>query len=276
MAAEAARLLATAGKFAVGLGTASFVVSEVLYDVPGGHRAVIFNRFAGGIQDDCIPEGMHAKIPFITYPKIIDVRTRPRVIQTHTGTKDLQTVTISVRVLTSPLPEKLPEIYQTLGEDFDFRVLPSLGNEVMKKVVAQYDAEQLLTDREHVSNDIEEELRDRMKEFNLLLHNVSITHLTYGKEFTMAIEQKQVAQQEAERAKFVVVKAEHEKTAAVIVAEGEAESAKMISDAIKKNGKALIEIRRIEAARDIAGQLARSRNITYLPSGNNMLLSVPP
>lgn len=235
----------------------------------------MFNRF-GGIEEVCLGEGMHMKIPFITYPKIIDVRTRPRVIQTHTGTKDLQTVTISVRVLTSPDVEHLPQIYQKLGEDFDFRVLPSLGNEVLKKVVAQYDAEQLLTDREKVSNDIADELRERMSEFQLKLQNVSITHLTYGKEFTMAIEQKQVAQQDAERAKFVVVRAQHEKTAAVIVAEGEAEAAKMISDAIKKNGKALIEIRRLEAARDIAGQLARSRNITYLPSGNNMLLSVPP
>ena len=275
MAQQAAKMLASVGKVGIGLGAVGFIGSEVLFDVPGGHRAVMFNRF-GGIEDVCLDEGMHAKIPFITYPKVIDVRTRPRVIQTHTGTKDLQTVTISVRVLTRPNVEKLPQIYQELGEDFDFRVLPSLGNEVLKKVVAQYDAEQLLTDREKVSGDIEEELGERMQEFNLLLDNVSITHLTYGKEFTMAIEQKQVAQQAAEREKFVVVKAEHEKKAAIIVAEGEAQAARMISEAMAKNGKALVEIRRLEAARDIASQLARSRNVTYLPSGNNMLLNVPP
>jgi regulator of protease activity HflC (stomatin/prohibitin superfamily) len=48
---------------------------------------------------------------------------------------------------------------------------------------------------------------------------VSITSLTFGKEFTAAIEAKQVAAQEAERAKFVVEKAEQDKRSAVIRAQ---------------------------------------------------------
>jgi prohibitin 1 len=97
---------------------------------------------------------------------------------------------------------------------------------------------------------------------------VSITHLSFGTEFTAAIEMKQVAQQEAERAKFIVEKAEQERQAAVIRAEGEADAAKLISKAIDDAGDALIQLRKIEAAKDIAQAMAGSRNITYLPSAN--------
>jgi len=44
----------------------------------------------------------------------------------------------------------------------------------------------------------------RLREYHILLDDVSITALTFGKLFTDAIEQKQIAQQSAERAKFIV------------------------------------------------------------------------
>jgi prohibitin 1 len=92
--------------------------------------------------------------------------------------------------------------------------------------------------------------------------------LTFGKEFTNAVEQKQIAQQEAERARFIVEKAEQEKQASIIRAEGEATAADMISGALAKAGQGHIELRRIEASKDIASTLATARNITYLPGGN--------
>jgi prohibitin 1 len=82
------------------------------------------------------------------------------------------------------------------------------------------------------------------------------------------VEQKQIAQQEAERAKFIVEKAEQEKQAAVIRAEGNAQAAEVISSALANAGQGLIEFRRIEAAKDIAQTLAQSPNVTYLPSTN--------
>ncbi len=108
------------------------------------------------------------------------------------------------------------------------------------------------------------------------LDDVSITHLTFGKEFTHAIEQKQVAHQEAEKAKFLVIQSEHEKEAAIIRAEAEATSATLISEAIQKSGTGVIEVKRIDAAVRIAQTLAGSRNVTYLPGGGqNVLLSLP-
>jgi len=133
--------------------------------------------------------------------------------------------------------------------------------------VAQFDAAELITQREQVSNRIRADLLKRAQEFNIALEDVSITHMTFGREFTRAVEQKQIAQQDAERARFIVEKAEQERQANVIRAEGEAESAETISRAVDKAGDGLIFIRRIEAAKEVAQTLANNPNVTYLPGG---------
>ena len=92
-------------------------------------------------------------------------------------------------------------IYTTLGIDYDDRVLPSITNEVLKAVVAQFDAGELITQRELVSSRIDSELTKRAEQFGLILDDISITHCTFGREFTQAVELKQVAQQEAEKAR---------------------------------------------------------------------------
>merc|ERR1712125_165492 len=207
-------------------------------------------------------------------PKIYTIRVRPKLIQTTTGTKDLQTVTIHCRMLYKPDIVGLPVIHKTLGPDYDERVIPSVANEVMKATIAQYNAEQLLTLREQVSREIREAIVARAAQFNILMDDVSITHLTYGKEFATAIEEKQVAEQDAERQKFIVARSEQERQATVIRSEGEAEAAKLISEALKTHGSGLIEVRRIDAAKDIADNLSKSPNVMYLPDGQSMLLNV--
>lgn len=239
-----------------------------LYDVKGGERAVIFDRFSG-IKPNVVGEGINFIVPWLQRPIIFDVRTRPRTITTTTGSKDLQNVSITLRVLHRPDVMKLPIIYQSLGLDYDERVLPSIGNEILKSTVAQFDAAELITMREVVSNKIREDLEKRAAQFNIKLEDVSITHMAFGQEFTKAVERKQVAQQDAERAKYLVDKADQERKAAVIRAEGEAEAADHISKALSKAGDGLLLIRRLEASKEIAETLSRSPNVAYLPKGGS-------
>ncbi|TFY82688.1 hypothetical protein EWM64_g1315 [Hericium alpestre] len=266
---------ASASRLAVPLALAAVAFQASLFDVPGGYRAVMFDRFTG-VQDKATVEGTHFLVPWLQRAILYDCRIKPRNISTTTGSKDMQMVTLTLRVLSRPDVEHLPKIYQTLGLDYDERVLPSIGNEVLKAIVAQFDAAELITQREVVSSRIRADLLQRAGEFNIKLEDVSITHLTFGKEFTQAVEAKQIAQQDAERAKFVVEKAEQERQAAVIRAEGEAEAASTISRALDKAGGAFIAFRKIEAAKAIVQSLSGSRNVTYIPSsGGNVLLNVP-
>jgi len=271
------------GVAAAGVGALQmFGVSlNPIYDVDAGTRAVIFDQFQGGTQEKCVGEGTHLRWPW-QEPRSMDIRSRPRTIHSTTGTKDLQMVNISLRVLSRPDENKLAFIYQTLGPNYDETVFENLGNEVLKAVVAQYQAEELLSKRASVSLSIREKLVERASKFNLILDDVAITHLTFGREFARAIENKQVAQQEAETQLYLVAKAEQERKAAVIRAEGEAEAAQLMNQAFLKHGSGLIEVRRIDAAKEVAQILSKSKNITYLPStggggaggGANMLLGL--
>ncbi|KAL2652717.1 hypothetical protein R1flu_020845 [Riccia fluitans] len=240
-----------------------------LYNVEGGHRAIVFNRVLG-IKDEVYPEGTHFMIPWFERPVIYDVRARPNIVESTSGSRDLQMVRITLRVLTRPLPDKLPTIYRTLGENYADRVLPSIVQETLKAVVAQYNASQLITQREVVSREIRRILNERAAGFNIALDDVSITNLTFGREFTAAIESKQVAAQEAERAKFVVEKAEQDKRSAIIRAQGEAKSAQLIGEAISNN-PAFLTLRKIEASREIANTVSQSQNRVFLNSESLLL-----
>jgi len=164
-------------------------IKNSFYRVEPGHRAFKFNKIFG-VQETVYREGWHFKMPFIEEERIMDIRARPRSIKSSTGSADLQTVNLSLRVMFKPDEKKIFDIYRELGNDYDGRVLPSVVHEILKATVARYTVAQLAHQREQVSAQIRASLTDRLRDFKIELDDVAITELSFSPQYQRAVEAK--------------------------------------------------------------------------------------
>uniref|UniRef100_A0A8C5L7D8 Prohibitin n=1 Tax=Jaculus jaculus TaxID=51337 RepID=A0A8C5L7D8_JACJA len=253
--------MGTALMLLLGTGAVAYSVSKTVFTVEGRHRAIFFNRIGGVQQDAILAEGLHFRIPWFQYPIIYDIRARPRKISSLTGSKDLQMVNTSLHVLSRPNAQELPSMYQRLGLDYEMCCHP-----------LSMRCSRLITQGAQVSLLIRPELTEHSKDFSLILQDVAITELSFSREYTAAVEAKQVAQQETQRAQFLEEKAKQEQGQKIVQAEREAEAAKMLGEAPGKN-PGYIKLRKIRAAQNISKMIATLQNRIYL-TADNLVLSL--
>lgn len=219
-------------------------IEETIVIVPAGHRGVIFDKLSG-IKKESLNEGLNFVIPFIQTVNLFEVRTRKLEWDATAASKDMQSVHTKIALNLRPLPEKVHEIYLTIGTEYDTRVVAPAVQEAVKSVTARYTAEELVTKREDVKRHISELLIHQLKPRHLELEDTFITNFEFGREFSASIEAKQIAEQQALKAKRDLDRIKIEAEQKVAQARAEAESLKMQKEAITPN---LIQLRSIEVS----------------------------
>lgn len=207
--------------------------------VQPGHSGVVVRL--GEVQPEPLAEGVHLVIPFVTTVKKISVQTQLCEVKSEGSTKDLQVVSTTLALNYSLTHEKTPELFRTVGMDYQDKIIVPAVMEVFKAQTAKYTAEELVTKREELSQAIQTTLSGRLCERGLLVEAISLTDFRFSRTFDEAVEQKIAAEQAALTAKNELekIKVEAEKT--VVTAQGEADAAKA-----KAEGEA--EAVRIKAA----------------------------
>ncbi|MHB1460332.1 MAG: prohibitin family protein [Armatimonadota bacterium] len=203
--------------------------------VPAGYRGVLL-RF--GAVTGVLNEGMNIIVPFISSAEMIEVRTQKEQSSASAASRDMQTVQTTVAINFHLIPSKVGDLYKNVGIDYRVRIIDPAVQESLKQVTAKYSAEQLVTRRSEVKMQVEHEITMRLGKYDILVEplGVSITDFSFSPEFNAAIEQKQVAQQETEKQKYVLEKADLERQTAVMKAKGEAESVKIKALALQAAG----------------------------------------
>lgn len=150
-----------------------------------------------------LTEGLSVVAPFgLNSVSVYDVKVQKEVADTQAATKDLQDVTAEV-VLNYHLNRgEVSKIHQTVGELYKDKVITPALSETFKGASAKYNASELITERAVLKKDVNDQLKDRLGKYGIVVDDVSITNFKFSDSFAKAIEDKQVAQQNAERAKF--------------------------------------------------------------------------
>jgi regulator of protease activity HflC (stomatin/prohibitin superfamily) len=214
----------------VKIGTAILGVIGILIILPvigiwsivGAGNVGVVTRF-GAVNRVATP-GIILKIPLIEYVHAMETRTQKEQADASSASKDLQEVKATIALNYHLRGEKAVEVYQNIGTDYKIRVIDPAMQEAFKATTAKFTAEELIGKREAVKQEALNELKDRLNHYNVIVDNFNIINFDFSTEFNQAIEQKQVAQQNLERAKL-------EAQTAKTQAEGQAQAQKALRDA---------------------------------------------
>jgi hypothetical protein len=190
--------------------------------VRAGHTGVVVTF--GKVSSSVLGEGLHLKIPFIQQVVQIDNRVQKAEVDCSSASKDLQTVTSTIALNYKVRNSSSADIYQNVGPDFESIIVSPAIQECVKAVTAKYTAEQLITERQSIGDQMKDLLGEKINGYGIDIEIFNIITFEFTDEYNAAIEAKQTAQQNALKAEQDLqrIKVEAEQTVAKAQAEAEA------------------------------------------------------
>jgi regulator of protease activity HflC (stomatin/prohibitin superfamily) len=198
--------------------------------INAGERGVVM-KF-GKVQEGILDEGIHGIIPIVTRVETLSVRVQKDELKADAASKDLQYVTINVALNWRVDATQVNTVYQTIGDETQIvnLIISPAVSEVVKAATAKNNAEEIITRRGELKEEIDRDIRERLATYGVLVDDISLVNIEFSPEFAKAIEAKQIAEQEARRASFIAQKAEQEAIADINRAKGQAEAQRLLRE----------------------------------------------
>lgn len=200
------------------VGFGSFVT------VGHGDRGVLMNF--GAISGTILSPGLHFKVPIMQSVKDISVQIQKKAAVESAASKDLQVVTTTAAVNFGLDPNKVDVIYKNIGDlaAVEHKIIDPTVSDAVKAVTAQYNADELITNREKVRAEIEDQVKSVLATYDVIVNRVNITEFNFSKDYDRAIESKQVAQQRAQQSNYELQQVKIDSQKQVVQAQADAEA----------------------------------------------------
>lgn len=225
------------------------IIGSPFGTIGAGERGIRL-RF-GAPTGEVLSEGLYFKIPIIERVQRISVRVQKEQTKAAAASRDLQTVNSDIALNFRLDPAKVVSVYRELGVEYTDNVITPAMQESLKAITARYTAEQLITERGQVAQDVTNVLRERLQPRGIIVEQFSVINFDFSKAFNDAIEAKVSAEQNALAAQNKLKQIEFEAQQQVTQAKGEAEAISVKSNALRSNP----EILQLEAIQKWDGKM---------------------
>ena len=218
-----------------------FVMGGVFGTVGAGQRGVLL-RF-GAVTGEIKEEGLYYKIPFVEQVVLMSTQIQKYTAPASSSSKDLQVVSTEVTLNFQLASAEVGEIYRTMRRDYQSRIIQPFIQEAVKSTTANYDAEELITQRPRVKDELQQMMTERLAPLGMGVVELSITDFQFSPAFQDSIEAKVRAVQQALEAENALQRVEFEAQQEITRATAEAKALELQKEQVTDQ---LIELRRIE------------------------------
>jgi prohibitin 1 len=212
----------------------------------------------GKARDGVLLEGLHFKPPLISKVDVYDVTVQKFEVPAQSATRDLQNLSASFAINFRLDPTEVVTIRRTQGtlQNIVAKIIAPQTQESFKIAAARRTAEESITKRNELKQDFDEALGERLKKYGILVLDTSVIDLNFSREFAQAVEDKQIAEQRAQRAVYVAREAEQDAQAEINRAKGKAEAQRLLAETLKsQGGRLVLQKEAIEAWREGGAQM---------------------